>query len=290
MWTQQTNPDSGSLAEAKWQLRRWVVRQSVVAGILVWGAAFIFTQPSFGMGGPNYISATIASLVGAAAVALVAYIRAVLHFQRILATKEGSTLAYRLGKMFGGKLVQTERRRFLIRAPRPLWIGLAAVVVATGYGALSWHHSHSGPYREHGGVKYYLDSERAFAHATMWNKPVFVYFSGVTCTNARRMDRTVLVAPAVTKRLHNFICIEAFVDNVPTLADADRLLAQNVKLQDEAFGDVTLPAFVVLSQDFNLTREASRREPLAQTSGLILDEAIFVRFLDEAFEKWVKSR
>jgi hypothetical protein len=99
--TQRTQPDCESLADVKRQLQRRVGRQSVVAGIIVWGVVFVFTQPQFGTGGPNYVSATIASLVGAGVVALMAQIRAFLHFQQILATKDGSTLSYRVGQLFG---------------------------------------------------------------------------------------------------------------------------------------------------------------------------------------------
>jgi hypothetical protein len=192
--------------------------------------------------------------------------------------------------------LESERRCLSIRLPRPLWFGLAALVIAAAYAGLYWHNLRTGPCVAHGrtGIKYFLDSERAFAHAKIWNKPVFVYFTGVNCVNARRMERGVLRAPAVVERLQKFICFESFVDSVPlsVVADrkeADRLLSQNIKLY-ESFGDVSLPSFVVLPHDFDPTRDAGRFEPIAQTSGLILDEATFVRFLDEALEKWAKLR
>lgn len=179
--------------------------------------------------------------------------------------------------------------------PRVLGIGLAAVVVAAAYAGLCWHNFRTGPYLENEGVKYFLDYKRASAHAKVWDKPVFVYFTGVNCVNARRMEKSVLRAPAVVERLRKFICVESFVDIVPASVvadrmDTDRILAQNVKLQEEAFGDGSLPSFVVVPHDFDPTCDAGRREPLAQATGLLLDETTFVRFLDDAFEKWAESR
>lgn len=104
MSTQRTSSDSDSLGGVKRQLRRWVVRQSVFAGIVVWGLALFVTHPPFGMGGPNYPLAAIVALSVAGVVALVARARAFLHIQRILADKDGSTPGYRLGRMFGGNV------------------------------------------------------------------------------------------------------------------------------------------------------------------------------------------
>jgi hypothetical protein len=90
--------------------------------------------------------------------------------------------------------------RISTRLPRPLWFGLAAVVVSTAYAGLCWH-------------------------------------------NLRTM-----------------------------------------------FGDVSLPLFVVVPSDFDSAREAGRHEPISTTIGLVTDEAMFVRFLDEAYDKWAMSR
>jgi|GEM_PF-5945708 len=185
-----------------------------------------------------------------------------------------------------------KRCRFSIRLPRPLWIGLATAVITTAYAGLYWHNFRTGPCLEHEGVKYYLDYERAFAHAKGWDKPVLVYFSGVTSVNSRRMEKGVLRAPAVVERLRKFICVESFVDNVPAsaVADrmfADRILVQNVNLQ-ESLGDVSLPLFTIVPPDFDPKVDAGRREPLAEARGLT-DEPTFVRFLDDALEKWAIS-
>src|SRR5579872_1760308 len=99
-------------------------------------------------------------------------------------------------------LITPEPHRFSIGLPRTLRIGLAAVVVATAYAGLYCYNVRTGPYLQvGGGVKYFLDYQRAFAHAKIWDKPVFVYFTGVNCVNARRMEKSVLRAPAVIERL-----------------------------------------------------------------------------------------
>ena len=99
--TKQNSSNSDRLGDVKRQLRRWGVRQSVFAGVVIWGVALAVTHPPFGMGGPNYPLAAIVALTVAGVVALVAHARAFLLIQRILADTDGSTLGYRLGRIFG---------------------------------------------------------------------------------------------------------------------------------------------------------------------------------------------
>jgi hypothetical protein len=75
MLTRRTNPVCDYLAG--------VIRQSVFAGIVVWGVALAVTHPPFGMGGPNYALAATFALAAAGMGALVARARAFLHIQRI---------------------------------------------------------------------------------------------------------------------------------------------------------------------------------------------------------------
>lgn len=111
MLTDPTSSDRDGLGEIKRHFQRWVVRQSVFGGIIIWGVALVVTHPPFGMGGPNYPLATIVALAGAGVVALVARARAFLYIQRILAEREGSSLGYRLGKMVGRSLRTPFARR-----------------------------------------------------------------------------------------------------------------------------------------------------------------------------------
>lgn len=99
----QNRPLSACEIDAvKRQLRRWVVRQCWISGLVIYFATFALTQPSFGMGGPNYLTATFVALAGAALVGLFTAVRAYLHVQKLLATQAGLTLQYRLGQLLRG--------------------------------------------------------------------------------------------------------------------------------------------------------------------------------------------
>ena len=100
-------------------------------------------------------------------------------------------------------------------------------------------------------------------------------------------------APAVIARLRQFACAVLFVDIVPSVqrAEADRLVSQNWKLLEEWLGDITIPRFVVVHSDFEITSDPERRKPLAAAYGReFRDEATAVRFLDEAMEKWAETQ
>ena len=183
-----------------------------------------------------------------------------------------------------------DTRHSSFRLPSPFWIFLTTVVLAAGYGGFYWRYLRTGPTYEfeRTGITFRLDYERAVAQAKLWNKPVFVYFTGVNSVNTRMMEKGVLCTPAITERLKKFVCTAVFVDSVPIINrfDANRLAAQNRKLQEEWFGDVSIPAFAVIPADFDIAHDRGRRKLLGESLGWTKDETAFVRFLDEAWERW----
>lgn len=88
------------------QLRRWVVVRTATCAAFVYVLAFVGTQPSFGMGGPNYLSAALIAGMAAAVVGILLAARAYLHLQRILAENSGSTLWYQVGRKVRAMLVK----------------------------------------------------------------------------------------------------------------------------------------------------------------------------------------
>jgi thiol:disulfide interchange protein DsbD len=142
-----------------------------------------------------------------------------------------------------------------------------------------------GPYSEHGGLKYALDFERAMEFAIEKNQPLFLDFTGVNCTNCRYMENGPMSRPEIEDRLRNFVRVQLFTDKVPIpdAAEAARLYAFNVQLQERWFGDVTLPSYVVIPPD---------RAALADTSRILAnflgkgEEAEFAAFLDQGLSRW----
>jgi hypothetical protein len=84
--------------DLKRRLKGWVIRRTVICAAFVFAPAFVATQPSFGMGGPNFLSATLIAVAVAAMVGVFLAARAYLQLQRIRAENSGSTLPYEVGR------------------------------------------------------------------------------------------------------------------------------------------------------------------------------------------------
>jgi len=137
-----------------------------------------------------------------------------------------------------------------------------------------------GPVLEHDGLEYALDFDRALRAAAETNQPVFLDFTGVNCVNCREMERRMM-QPQLRQRLQKFIRVQLYADNVPTITDerlAEALIARNRELQETWFGDVTLPAYAVVTPG---------QEVLATIKGL-QDESVFAEFLDRGLGEWEK--
>jgi thiol:disulfide interchange protein DsbD len=144
-----------------------------------------------------------------------------------------------------------------------------------------------GPYSEHGGLKYALDFERAMEFAIEKNQPLFLDFTGVNCTNCRYMENGTMSRPEIEDRLRNFVRVQLFTDVVPIpdVAEANRIYAYNVQLQERWFGDVTLPSYVVIPPDRAALEDTSRI--LANLEGA-RSETEFATFLDLGLSRWRK--
>lgn len=142
-----------------------------------------------------------------------------------------------------------------------------------------------GPYIEHGGLRYALDIQRALDFAVKQNLPLFFDFTGVNCVNCRKMENGPMSRPEIKERLSKFVRIQLFTDVVPRLEDqveSRRLLEQNRNIQENWFGDVTLPAYAVVPPDPEILKDP--KKILARLEGA--DEEKFAPFLDAGLERW----
>jgi thiol:disulfide interchange protein DsbD len=146
-----------------------------------------------------------------------------------------------------------------------------------------------GPYVEHRELKYALDLQRALEFAIAENKPLFIDFTGNNCANCRFMENGPMSAPHIEKKLAEFVRVQLYTDGpVPTIADlheAERLRDFNAQLQENWFGDVSLPSYVIVPPDAAVLKDTSRI--LSRLPGKT-DEATFAQFLDEGLEGWKK--
>ncbi len=96
------------------------------------------------------------------------------------------------------------------------------------------------PPTESGWIK---DYQKALDLARKTNKPLFLNFTGVTCTNCRSMERNMFPQAVVKKELDQYVTVELYTDR-ETPGDE-----QNKALEEKLTGVVTLPEYVVLNPE-----------------------------------------
>jgi len=134
--------------------------------------------------------------------------------------------------------------------------------------------------------------DRSLARAKKENaapRPIFLDFTGVTCTNCKYNEQNVFTRPEVRRLLDQFDIVQLYTDEVPSEHFAvpvtkgvreDEGVA-NQDFQASAFGTITLPLYVVL-----LPRADGRVEVIGVYDlGKINDVNGFVKFLSDSLEK-----
>ena len=96
-------------------------------------------------------------------------------------------------------------------------------------------------------------------------KPIFLNFTGITCTNCRWMETNMFTEPEVVELFDNFVLIELFTDMGPRSKEWQ-------KMEEQRFGTVALPYYVILSSD--------GQEEIASFAGMTPNLQQFVRFLN----------
>lgn len=107
--------------------------------------------------------------------------------------------------------------------------------------------------------------EKAIAEAEQENIPVFIDFTGYTCTNCRAMESNVFPLPEVIEQFNKMKLVKLYTDGG---ADAQK----NQQLQFFLTGNVALPTYVIL--------DPAEEKVLAMELGYI-DSKKFVSFLEE---------
>jgi thiol:disulfide interchange protein len=95
-------------------------------------------------------------------------------------------------------------------------------------------------------------------------KPVFIDFTGYTCTNCRWMEVNMFTKAPVKEELAKYVRVRLYTDGEGQPYEGFR------QMQQEKFGTVALPLYVVLDSD---------GKPFTSFAGLTRNEAEFVSFL-----------
>lgn len=112
---------------------------------------------------------------------------------------------------------------------------------------------------------WYSSYEEALSVAVSSGKPIFIDFTGYTCTNCRWMEANIFTRADVRERFQQYVLVRLYTDG------RGEEYTKNQNMQRDRFGTVALPLYVVLTpQD----------EPIATFPGLTRDPQEFLRFLD----------
>ncbi|MEO7715585.1 MAG: thioredoxin family protein [Capsulimonas sp.] len=143
-------------------------------------------------------------------------------------------------------------------AGRPVAL-FSAFLPPSGYGMKNGAASEDG-------LTWLTNYDVALAQAKAEGKPLFIDFTGVTCTNCRQNEKNVFPLADVRKELGNYVRVQLYTDRPGDAA--------NQKLQLTKFGDVALPLYgVVDPQTGNV---------IDKTAGTIIDTGAFTQFLSRS--------
>ncbi|MGH9935097.1 MAG: protein-disulfide reductase DsbD family protein, partial [Blastocatellia bacterium] len=87
--------------------------------------------------------------------------------------------------------------------------------------------------------------DTALQKARAENKPVFLNFTGVTCTNCRWMEKNMFPDPLVKKELDRFVLAELFTDRETAAHQVED--EKNAERQSTQFGSAALPLYAIIS-------------------------------------------
>ena len=115
---------------------------------------------------------------------------------------------------------------------------------------------------------WYSNLEQAFTEAKLVEKPIFLDFTGYTCTNCRWMETNIFTLKDVEDRFNELILVHLYTDGGENHKEYQQY-------EIDRFGTAALPYYVILSpQD----------EVLATFPGLTRDVDEFLDFLDKGLE------
>ena len=108
------------------------------------------------------------------------------------------------------------------------------------------------------------DYESALEEARITGRPVFVDFTGYTCTNCRWMEANIFPDPEVSALLKRHVLVQLYTDGQGEKYEWNR------NFQQERFGTVALPFYTIMTPDAKV---------VTSFPGLNRDRDVFLQFL-----------
>lgn len=119
---------------------------------------------------------------------------------------------------------------------------------------------------EKGEEKWLTDYEEALERAKREDRPVFIDFTGYTCTNCRWMEANVFTLPEVQQLFDEFVLVRLYTDGMEPEHEANR------QFEEERFQTIALPFYALMTPD---------DETIATFPGLTRNSQEFVEFLEK---------
>ncbi|UCF38513.1 MAG: thioredoxin family protein [Acidobacteriota bacterium] len=117
---------------------------------------------------------------------------------------------------------------------------LDAFLPPRDYGAVSGQVFGSEPAGEEG--EHWLSNyEEALEVAQAENKPIFIDFTGYTCTNCRWMEANIFPLPEVQELFRRFVLVRLYTDGTEPEHEENR------RLEEERFKTIALPYYAIMS-------------------------------------------
>ncbi len=110
------------------------------------------------------------------------------------------------------------------------------------------------------------DYDAALQKAKAENKPLFVDFTGYTCTNCRWMEANIFPRPEIEAELEKMILVRLYTDG------EGEMYERNLRLEEDMFGTVALPYYAIIGGD---------GKPIASFAGLTRNAEEFQAFLQK---------
>jgi thiol:disulfide interchange protein DsbD len=120
--------------------------------------------------------------------------------------------------------------------------------------------------------------DTAIEKARVDNKPVFLNFTGVTCTNCRWMEKNMFPDPLVKKELDRFVLAELYTDRETSEHQAED--EKNAERQSRQFNSAALPLYAIISPD---------EKTLAVFPSLTRDKQEFISFLQRGSNSFAQQ-
>ncbi|MBC8146077.1 MAG: thioredoxin family protein, partial [bacterium] len=133
-----------------------------------------------------------------------------------------------------------------------------------------------GPNGAHAEGEWLVDTyDQALAMSKQSGKPIFVDFTGYTCTNCRWMEKHMFPLAEVSQLMNKYLLVRLYTDG------RDSIHKVNRKMQVDRFGTIALPYYAIITPGDSV---------LSTFPGMTRKTEQFVSFLSRGFEQKLANR